>query len=312
MGKNTTASISERPLENMLSTYFYAQQEEEDLGNHFYHLCSEGTKSDILFHREDEFREGMNIVALATAKSNILILAFCLMNNHFHFILSGTKEEVENFSKEITLQYHRRRYRWKIGTLTENIKWSIFLIGDLNYLRNSICYVLQNPVNASFPDLAFYYDWSSAGLYFKSKERIMDECRDFIRSSSLTKTESRELLHSKLRLPDEWILNNHGYVWPGNFVQYNLVNEIFSTPKNFLFHMLSKKNEEMVALSIQSSKLGISDMEVRDHALQLSRKLYGKNNLRELALKERFNVARQLIKDLGCPTKQIYRILNLQ
>ena len=76
----------------------------------FYHLFSDGFRTDVLFEDKLAFIAGMNIVALCFFRCNVSILAFCLMDNHVHFILYGTKEDCLKF---------RDKFIHKYGILTD-------------------------------------------------------------------------------------------------------------------------------------------------------------------------------------------------
>ena len=68
----------------------------------FYHYSSKGFSKEILFANEAEFIAGMNRIAVCLTMCKekgmpIVLLAFCLMDNHFHFIFYGEKEYCDFF-----------------------------------------------------------------------------------------------------------------------------------------------------------------------------------------------------------------------
>ena len=77
-------------------------------------LVSTDHLEDALWFREEEdFKIGMNYVAVLAVFSAVTILAFILMSNHVHFILYGTKEDVLAFIngfKTRHAQYLRHKY----------------------------------------------------------------------------------------------------------------------------------------------------------------------------------------------------------
>ena len=66
----------------------------------FYHVCSEGLEKNLIFRNRKEFIMGMNYVAICAYKCNVKILCFCLMSNHFHFVIAGSFEECWKFANE--------------------------------------------------------------------------------------------------------------------------------------------------------------------------------------------------------------------
>ena len=58
---------------------------------HYYHCATKGFDHCVLFADLREFIAGMNRIALCTAKLKeslpVIVIAFCLMDNHLHVIL---------------------------------------------------------------------------------------------------------------------------------------------------------------------------------------------------------------------------------
>ena len=63
----------------------------------FWLVTTEHLEDRLLFKDAEDFRVGMNYVAVQVHKSNIIILVFILMSNHLHFILYCTYEKAEQF-----------------------------------------------------------------------------------------------------------------------------------------------------------------------------------------------------------------------
>ena len=64
----------------------------------YWHLYTPGDLTEIIFTCEEEFLIGMNLVAVCLAYfPGLRIVTFTLMNNHFHFILAGSREDVVDF-----------------------------------------------------------------------------------------------------------------------------------------------------------------------------------------------------------------------
>ena len=70
----------------------------------YYHVSSHGLEKNDIFKSREDFIAGMNDIAICILGFDIQILCFCLMSNHFHFLLYGTSEECRRFADE----YKRR------------------------------------------------------------------------------------------------------------------------------------------------------------------------------------------------------------
>lgn len=68
-------------------------------------LTTDHLEEGLWFRDEEDFKVGMNYVAILVHRGQIVVLAFILMSNHVHFLLKATKEEVESFINEFKRQY---------------------------------------------------------------------------------------------------------------------------------------------------------------------------------------------------------------
>ena len=66
----------------------------------YYHISSKALERNNIFHTREDFVTAMNDVAMCSLRFDVRILCFCLMSNHFHFILEGSHEECYAFMAE--------------------------------------------------------------------------------------------------------------------------------------------------------------------------------------------------------------------
>ena len=57
-----------------------------------WHFTTDGNSIDVIFEDDQDFQDGMNRVFVVSRDYRVLILAFCLMDTHIHFILYGEFE----------------------------------------------------------------------------------------------------------------------------------------------------------------------------------------------------------------------------
>ena len=66
----------------------------------YYHFCTNGLLKNIIFSSNEDYIYGMNAIANCKIQYiDVKILAFCLMNNHVHFILDCEKDDGLLFMK---------------------------------------------------------------------------------------------------------------------------------------------------------------------------------------------------------------------
>ena len=66
-------------------------------GGPYWHVYTSGKETPLIFSTKEEFTLAMNMVAQAQASTGVTLLAFEIMGNHFHFVISADKEQILNF-----------------------------------------------------------------------------------------------------------------------------------------------------------------------------------------------------------------------
>lgn len=277
----------------------------------FYHLFSDGFRTDVLFEDKQAFIAGMNIIALCFLKCNIAIPAFILMDNHVHFILYCTYEECCRFRDKFIHRYglwHSNRYSRKP---LETIDFDIKLMEEEKYILNSIAYALRNSIAAGYCFCADDYPWSSGGLYFRMPDKMAALTAGWNKISDLTAREIRCLFHTHENLPKDWVITPEGFIWPGNYVDFHLAESLYRTPKSFAFFMGQSKEEEINKSLGISESVALPDMEIREKAVMKCMKMFGIGNLRRLDVPQRIRLGKVLRQEYRCSAKQIARTIHL-
>lgn len=150
------------------------------LANHFYHVYNQGNNRQLVFSDHEDC-----IGFLRRIRRHISpvcdILAYCLMPNHFHFLISTNENSAETLTLgniEITrlsnafrlltsqyvLEYNQKHQR--SGSLFRQ-KTKAKLLDD--HEKAFICfqYIHQNPVKADLVDKMEHYEYSSFKDYAK-------------------------------------------------------------------------------------------------------------------------------------------------
>ena len=280
---------------------------------HFYHYATEGLKDDILFASTLEFIAGINRIALCLCRLDldhpVQVICFCLMDNHVHFILYGSEEDCSLFMEtyknatERWLRYHGDKNSpgkiWRIG------HW---LIEDKDRLRTTIAYIHRNPTAAGMAVSPAGYRWSSASLLYADSGWIQSFGKPV---GSLSGKARIRLFNSKTEIPGDWIILPHGMIWPGEFVNYKLMERQFDTVQDYQF-CLNKRIEEEVNLEMRKNAISLPDGEIRSRTRVMAEKLYGERNILHLTVQQRLSLARLLKKETGTSAKQIARAVRLK
>ena len=277
--------------------------------NGYYHICSDGNYSSALFRNTDDFKAAMNRIAVCTLRSRIVILAFVLMDNHFHFVVHCESEEIclkfINEFKRLTGKYNHDVYG-EYSTL-KRLPVKVIPVQDADYLKNLIGYVIKNPTKARM-DMFYDYPWGTGGLYFRREANPGRE--ESVRVSDLCDDAVRKTCRTRFKLPPEWRIDN-GIILPENYVDTESVLKLFKTTRAFLTFVSANKDGEIDRDMGEWSEINMTDSELRAERILLSRKMFGTANLGKISAPERLRLARDLRRTFLCSKKQLARIVHL-
>ncbi|CAN0601844.1 unnamed protein product, partial [Ectocarpus sp. 12 AP-2014] len=113
----------------------------------YYHIYNRGINGTMIFKNDENKRYFLRLIK-KHLQDNVCILAYCLLNNHFHFVIQVKEDEklvsqsFSNLFNAYAKAYNKQEGR--TGTLFER-PFKRKLITDEDYLRNVIVYTHTNP-----------------------------------------------------------------------------------------------------------------------------------------------------------------------
>ncbi len=143
-----------------------------------HHVTQRGNYRQKIFDNSDHYKQYCEWINVYSKDSGVDILAYCLMNNHVHFIAIPKRENgLANLYKTVHMRYAHYINRQKAikGHLWQGRFYSCIL--DDAHLYRAIRYVENNPVRAKITRKAWEYEWSSA------KEHVEDGRKPLINIS---------------------------------------------------------------------------------------------------------------------------------
>ena len=209
-----------------------------------YWLATTDHLTDRIWFRDDEdFKMGMNLVAILAVALHVDVLSFILMSNHVHFVLCCSHEKAKQFMNEYLRRYSQFMNN-KYGTkeLLRKVHVDIRPIsGTGESLEWAIAYVQMNAVAAGICLNASGYPWGTGDTFFKVRRE--KGCR----LGTLSERARRRLLHSKENLPPDLLVGEDGYILPESYVSRDFVESVFRTPMrmNFFLHQSSKAKRRL-------------------------------------------------------------------
>lgn len=128
-----------------------------------YHVINRGNARATVFHDAYDYQAFAALASESTRRVGMEVLAFCLMPNHFHFVLRPATDD--SLSKWVhwlmTTHVHRYRLRYaSVGHLWQG-RFKAFPIQDDAHLFAVMRYVERNALRAGLVPRADEWPWGS-------------------------------------------------------------------------------------------------------------------------------------------------------
>jgi len=130
-----------------------------------HHVINRANDRRQLFDSPSDYDEFLRLIAWAKERCRIRILAFCVMPNHWHFLLwPGNENEIPKFIHRLTTTHSVRRRRATnsvgFGHVYQH-RYHSFLVDSESYYFKVIHYIEANPLRAGLVSSAKDWAWSS-------------------------------------------------------------------------------------------------------------------------------------------------------
>lgn len=277
----------------------------------FYLLTTSHLEGTLWFKDEEDFKVGMNYVAIEAARHpEIIVLAFILMSNHVHFVvMAWNKDEAKEFVNSIKHRYslyYRRKYGAK-EFLRRNEVHVERISSENEEPEKAIAYTEMNCVAANICSHPSQYPWGTGNTFFNPTPKTGKRVGD------LSARARKRLLHTdeEESIPPGWRINDAGFIPPSDYVYINRVEAIFRTPKrmNFFLYNSSKAKKR---LSYSDDNLpAFKDQSILAVLPDLCRSLFQKTSFDQLPPGEQVEFARQIQFRFSADVHQIARVCGI-
>lgn len=266
----------------------------------FWHCYTSGKGTAILFSNHSDHVFAMNVIAQSAAefKHRVKIIAFEIMDNHFHFILMCEEEDAYAF-----FNFIRRRMGRTIPPI-RILQLYCKRIDSLQNLRNAIAYVNRNGYVVSPDHTPFSYPWGSNRYYFLNIPISM--CIGSIKDSDI-----REMFKGRNpNLPDNWGLID-GYVAPNFYCAVGLGMSLFRDAHHY-FNMVSKSIESYsgIATDLDDDEF-LTDPELFCELLRIIKENYSASRFSDMSKAQKLDLAKVMRFKYHSSNGQISRILGI-
>lgn len=230
-----------------------------------YHLCL-ASHGEVLFRDDSDFIYGFNCLAIASLVTESRLLADGHVSNHFHELLqSDSPEEVMkrsrySYTRRFNAKYHRR------GSLGER-EFFLLPVEGYYHIQAAMNYVIRQPLHHGLTSTPFEYPHCSASTYFRKalgrpEPALMTDVNQRYKS-----------LPEGVTVPDNYRMSPSGLLLREDIIDTSYVEEVYITPRNFLFQMNKisdgriiqeqLKENELPPISLETVEKGVYDFDVR-------------------------------------------------
>lgn len=273
----------------------------------FYLVTSDHLTESIWFRNDQDFKVGMNYIAIISLTTGIKVLAFILMSNHVHLVLQCTREEAEWFFNELKRRYSEylsRRYGTRdFLRLNDCVIQPVFIEDES--LERAIAYTIMNSVAANICLTASDYPWSSASAYFKMTSS------NGMRIGDMSERARRRVLHSRSLIPEDTVVGDCGYILPESFIPVKFVESIFRIPKRLNWFMFNSSKAKKRMAASENGIPSFRDQVILAALPDMCNSKFRKSSISELGAEEMSDLVKEVRRRFNSDAHQIARVIGL-
>lgn len=139
-----------------------------------YHITQRGNYRQKAFIKRIDYLRYLGFLKEYSQKHRLLILAFCLMPNHVHYVAIPKKNNSMSATFNVCHMRHSQYFNKKrnlTGHLWQGRFYSCIL--DDKHLHSAVRYIENNPVRAGLVQRAKDWEWSSAKAHITKKKGFL-------------------------------------------------------------------------------------------------------------------------------------------
>jgi putative transposase len=132
----------------------------------YYHVYNRGNNYQTIFFERESYLHFLRLAGRYLVGENIMILAYCLMPNHYHLLVHCTGDKLSEAMQLLSLAYTKginKRFN-RVGSLFQGRFKAVEVDSD-QYLVHLVRYIHLNPVKAGFVETALEWEFSSFSEY---------------------------------------------------------------------------------------------------------------------------------------------------
>lgn len=205
-----------------------------------YHLCL-SSHDEVLFRSKEDFIRGFNCFAEAIFLTESRALADGEMTTHLHFgIQTDNYKQVMYLSRFAYSRYFNNKYCRK-GRLGEK-QYFCLEVNGVRHMTACVSYVMRQGLHHGLSETPFGYEYCSSNVIFQKQLGKSPET-DLLPDKSKYKFLSG---NANSKDYSGYRMSSSGLLLREDVIDTSYVEEIYLTPKNFLYNMTRQSDEKWV------------------------------------------------------------------
>ncbi|MEO1210244.1 MAG: transposase [Cyanobacteria bacterium J06638_20] len=146
----------------------------------YYHLYNRGTNRQRIFFERENYLYFLRQFRQFVAAQTVKVMAYCLMPNHYHFLIDVQEEDLSSAMQRFTMSYTNainRRYQ-RCGALFQG-RFQTLLVDSDEYVLYLTRYIHLNPVKARLVQCPEEWEFSSYLDYVELRQGTLPQ-RDVV------------------------------------------------------------------------------------------------------------------------------------
>ena len=141
------------------------------------HVMVQGINKEYIFGEERYIKKYKELIYNKLHESNIIMLAYCIMSNHAHFLIYREKcEELSKFMQKLNTSYavYYNKAKDRVGFVFRN-RYNTQEILNQGQLYTCLRYIHNNPVKAKICKEMKDYPYSSYNEFFDRNSKFITD-----------------------------------------------------------------------------------------------------------------------------------------
>ncbi len=239
--------------------------------SNFYHVIVQGINKNYIFEKREDKEKYRNLIKKKLEESNIVVLAYCIMGNHTHFLIYSEKSEyLSKYMQRLNTTYSQfyNRKNKRVGYVFKD-RYNSQEILNIKHLYNCLRYIHNNPVKAGIVINEEEYEYSSYNEFIVKRCIINDESINLLFGTLTNYKEFFDLIHNNASENDNDFID---------VKEKNIEDFIFQTEKKYNKSIRDIiKNKEILKKIIKEARVQ-TNVTIRELAeiLDVSKSTVGK------------------------------------